>query len=289
MHLLYLVVGPDANLHAQAAFSILTFLAGNPRPAGIHVYTDAPEFYGRLAPYVQTHPLTPTQIREWRGEADFFWRLKIKALLTLHEELPGQSIVYLDTDTLLYGPAAPLHAALAAGRGLMHEPEGLLAGARGKTERVMWGQLEGRTFADVRIRPDLPMWNAGVVGVPAAHAGPALRRALALCDALCAAAVTPRLIEQYALSIALQETAGLEAAAPSVGHYWSNKDEWQRRLTLFLTEQHIRARSLDAEIAAAAAFDFRQIPIRRHVKNTRRRLEARLARWMPARDEFLGT
>lgn len=288
MHLLYLVVGPNVNLHAQAAFSILTFLAGEPRPAGIHVFTDAPEFYRRFAPYVRTETLSPAQIRDWRGPHDFFWRLKIKALLALHEQQPGESVVYLDTDTLLFGSAQPLHNVLAAGRGLMHELEGPLATARGKTERVMWGQLKGKSFAGLTLRAEHQMWNAGAVGVPATHAGPALRLALALCDDLCRQGVTPRLIEQFALSVALHETAGLQPARASIAHYWSNKDEWQRRLTLFLTENHLRAHSLEEEIAATRAFNFRETPLRKHIKNTRLRLEKALSRWMPAQDTFLG-
>ncbi len=288
MHLLFLVVGPNANLHAQAAFSILTFLAGEPRPKGIHVFTDAPEFYRHLAPYVRTETLTAPQIQEWRGEYDFFWRIKIKALQKLQEQLPTESIVYLDTDTLLFGAAQPLHAALASGTGLMHLAEGPLATARGKTERVMWRQMQGKTFAGLTIRPEHQMWNAGVVGVPAAHAATALTLALALCDDLCRQGITPRLIEQFSLSVALHETAGLHPASASVGHYWSNKEEWQRRLTLFLTENHLRGRSLEEEITATRAFNFQEVPLHKHIKNTRRRLERALASWMPARDTFLG-
>ena len=42
------------------------------------------------------------------------------------------------------------------------------------------------------------MWNAGVVGIPAAGAGAGITLALRICDDLSRQQVTPRLIEQFA-------------------------------------------------------------------------------------------
>ena len=87
----------------------------------------------------------------------------------------------------------------------------------------MWQQVRQQTFGGVRLHEDHVMWNAGVVGIPAARAAASIALALRLCDDMSRQQVTPRLIEQLALSVALAETGPLQAAAPYIGHYWSTK------------------------------------------------------------------
>lgn len=291
MRLLYLVFGPHASHHAQATFSILTFLrrrAALPR-LRVHVLTDAPEWYAHLCEHVAVERLTPEQLREWRGEVDFFWRIKLKGLESLSQRFPDEPLLYLDADTFLYAPdpAPHLLKPLRAGRALMHENEGPLAQLRSKTERLMWRQVAGQTFGGVTIGPQHAMWNAGAVGIPAGRAAEALRLALAICDEMCRRDVTRRLIEQFALSVALAETAGLQPAAPAIGHYWSNKEQWQARIEAFLTSAHLRGLSLDEELAALEAFDCRATPVGRKVRNTERRLQALLTRLLPPRTRTL--
>lgn len=290
MNLLYLVFGANVRNHFQAHFSILSFLRHRGAGLGtVTVVTDAPDFYRHLAGHVQVLPVHEGTLREWKGEFDFFWRIKIKALEHVAAQAPGQPILYLDSDTFLHGSFAGLLAELAAGRALMHEPEGALAALGSKTERRMWQQVGGRPFGGVAIEARHVMWNAGVVGVPAQGAAEAIALALRICDELSQAGVTPRLIEQFALSVALQERFELRAARPYIGHYWSTKDEWNEVIAAFLLESSLKSRTVDEDAAALAGFDFRAVPVKRRLKNTRHRLVRAVDRLFPPREtEFAG-
>lgn len=282
MNLLYLVFGPNVNNHFQATFSILTFLRqGGGLLAGITVLTDAPAYYQHLAGHVTVVPLAEQTLTEWKGEFNFFWRVKIKALEYLAQQQPNTPLVYLDSDTFLYGSLPEFGAALARGEAFMHEPEGALAARTSKTERRMWQQTRQRTFGGVLITEQHLMWNAGVVGIPAQGASQTIALALRLCDDLCRAQVTPRLIEQFALSVALAERAPLRPARPYVGHYWSTKDQWSEAIAGFLIESHLQRRSVADELTALAAFDFRVAPVKRINRNTAFRLQRLVGRLFP--------
>ena len=116
------------------------------------------------------------------------------------------------------------------------------------------------------------MWNAGVVGLPGAKAAEALRLALTVCDGMLADGADRRLIEQYALSIALFETVGLTSAESLVGHYWSTKDEWNNFALSFFVKEHMLGRSFDDECRDLDIEELHRIPLNIHLSNTQRRL-----------------
>ncbi len=284
MHLLYLVFGNAAPNHFQAVFSMLSFLRQPEQFDGITVVTDAPEFYRHMADHVTVLPIAAATLQEWRGEFDFFWRIKIKALEYVHQHQPGSAILYLDTDTFLHGSLATIRAQLEAGTALMHEPEGALSQLASKTEQRMWQQVRQHSFGGVAMRKDHQMWNAGVVGIPAGRAAAAIALALRICDDLSRQGVTPRLIEQFALSVALAETGPLAAAAPQIGHYWSTKTEWNAAISAFLLESYLCQRTVAEEVAALARFDYHALPVKHRVRSTRGRLEKLMGRLFPPRE-----
>lgn len=290
MQLLYLVFGANVKNHFQANFSILSFLKQSAVLSGITVVTDAPDFYQHLAGHITVLPIAAATLQEWKGEFDFFWRIKIKALEYVMQQQPSQALLYLDSDTFLHGSLPQLQEKLAAGQAFMHEPEGALAALPSKTEKLMWQQTQGRLFGDVRLTEQHVMWNAGVVGIPTSGAGAAIALALRICDDLSRQQVTPRLIEQFALSVALAETFGLQPARPYIGHYWSAKEEWNEPIAAFLLESHLRNRSVPEELAALANFDYQQLPIKKREKNTRYRLEGLVRRLFPAQNvRYIGS
>ena len=281
MQLVYLVFGLNAANHTQAYFSILTFLQQPAALSGITVVTDRPDFYARLGGRVRVLPVDTPLLREWEGPHQFFWRVKIKALEAVALACPGESLLYLDSDTFLGSDASQLTQALAADTALMHEPEGTLATLPSKTEQLMWQQLRGHSWEGLTLAGSEQMWNAGVVGIPAARTTTAIDLALRLCDAWCAAGVTRRLIEQLALSVALARTGALAAASASIGHYWSAKPEWNQPISDFLLASFLQARPVESEVAALAEFDFRAQPVKQRVKSTRGRAEALAGRLFP--------
>ncbi len=274
MILLYLTFGTDLAVHQQAAFSAMTFLA---RGAGeVEVLTDAPEFYGGLSEKIRLRTITPAQLEEWKGAHGFFWRIKIKALEELALVHPGNDLLYLDADTFCFSVPQWLTRQLHAGTHLMHAREGIPSHLPTSTERTMGRQTVGKTFGGVTIRPDHEMYNAGVVALSAGRALEAVHLALAICDDMCAAGVTRRLVEQLALSVALRESGGIGAANAVIGHYWGNKADWNGRIARHFTTHFLRGSSLEEQIAATRGVDFREFPVYRKSSSTQKKFH----RWI---------
>ncbi|MFN2457748.1 MAG: hypothetical protein ABR502_06085 [Chitinophagaceae bacterium] len=285
MHLLYITFGNNLAIHSQAAFSIYSFLAQDEKIDSINVITDAPAYYSHLKDVVRIFLAGKEQLEEWKGPHLFFWRIKIKALQCICKEYTGDPVVYLDTDTFLYKPADHLVKILVKGFALMHEDEGALSNANTKTEKRMWRQIKGRPFANLPMDTQQHMWNAGVVATPNTKGGADCELALRLCDELCAAGVTRKLIEQFALSRALQHTYGLQPAHTAIAHYWSNKEEWNRYITAFFTEAFAKGYSREELIAAMRDFDFTHIPVKKRVRNTSQRLHHIVDRWWGMKEQ----
>jgi hypothetical protein len=262
MNLLYITFGSRIEIHYQAHFSMLSFLKEFQQIDSITVITDAPAFYKRLAPHVRLIVIDDETLREWRGPYDFIWRIKLKALGLLAEQLGEEPIVYLDTDTFLFGPAAEFKNLLST-NALMHENEGPLPSLKTKTERRMWQQIQSKSFGGVTISAKHSMWNAGVVAIPGNRNAQAIALALTLCDAMCRETVRRRLVEQLALSVALDETYSMVAAEKWVGHYWGNKAEWNDVIAQFFLNHFLTGSSFEHEIESIKSFDFYKIPLRK--------------------------
>ncbi|WP_114781393.1 hypothetical protein [Botryobacter ruber] len=272
MNLLYLTFGPYIKNHYQANFSILSFLQHRQEVRSIYVYTDYPAYYQHLGGHVQVVTISEAQLQDWKGPYDFFWRVKIKAIEDLILRQPEEAVVYLDSDTFLHKPVQAFNEQLNQGVAFMHEREGALHQLRSKTDKRMWQQVKGMDFGSFKLSEKHSMWNAGVVAVPASKNKQAIALALELCDTMCREQVTPRLIEQFALSVALDETYGLREAKPWIGHYWGNKDEWNNEISRFFLESLLKNFSLEQDIDRMRSYDFRKIALHKHIKNTRRRL-----------------
>lgn len=283
MNLLYLSFGAGLTHHQQAAFSIYSFLTEE-EVISINIITDAPDYYTHFGNRIRLITVDAQQLREWKGKHDFFWRIKIKAMEMACSLYANSAVMYLDTDTFLYKSIQPLKELLQQGKALMHEQEGPLSQAKSKTEKKMWRQVKAAGFGGIHILPTDCMWNAGVVATPNTRNNEECRLALQICDDMCAAGVTPRLIEQFALSVALQRTYRLTEAKASIGHYWGNKEEWNREILAFFTGCFLKQFD-DAKIMAVIKqFDFRKFPVRVKVKSTRRRMEYLTAKAWPAQN-----
>lgn len=273
MHLLYLTFGSRTEVHSQAAFSIFSFLNGKSRPTTINIITDQPSLYCHLTPYTNIIALSATDLKAWEGQYQFFWRVKIKALEKICALYPSEPVIYVDTDTFLNGSLTTLQQVLKEGKALMHENESPLSTKISKTEKRMWHQLQGKTIAGVPMMHTDCMWNAGVVATPNSQNNEDCRLALAICDEMCCQGITRRLIEQYALSIALEKTYGLQPAAANIAHYWQVKDIWNNFISQFFLQSHFSQWSFDETLQQAAQLDLSQLPIGLTVRSTNRRLK----------------
>ncbi|MFT3932064.1 MAG: hypothetical protein QM726_00495 [Chitinophagaceae bacterium] len=284
MHLLYITFGKDISNHIQAAFSICSFLTQEPAIDSINIITDEPSFYKKLSDKLNVIETNHQQLEEWKGPHQFFWRIKIKAIAAICARYPNEPVVYLDTDTFLYSSAKQINEALYKGQALMHENEGPLSKAGSKTEKKMWAQVKNKNFGGTTIVETDAMWNAGVVATPNTKDQADIQMALQICDDMCAAGVTLRLIEQFALAVALQRMYGLIPADNNIAHYWSNKEEWNVTISRFFMQCWLQKLSLAETIELLQQMDLSITPVVKQTTNTNKRLQSRIDKIFPARN-----
>jgi hypothetical protein len=283
MNILYLVFGENQQNHAQAYFSICSFLGQMAPHDRIYVMTDAPDFYERLNGKIKILTINKTQLDAWQGTHHFFWRAKIKAIEHICRLHPQESVLYLDTDTFLYSDIKNLKSDLE--NPVMHLNEGALCKLESKTEKMMWKQVGGKTFGGIQIQPHHAMWNAGVVGIPANRGLKICQLALDICDDMLVANVTRRLIEQFALGVALSENGNMKPAENYIGHYWSNKEEWSFAIQRFIINSSLKNNNLSSDIEDIKQFNFSKIAILKRIPNTQIRLKKLVEKWFPSMDK----
>jgi len=212
------------------------------------------------------------------------WRIKIKGLELICDKYPGEPVVYLDTDTFLFRAADDLLSVLSKDHALMHVREGNLSAAGSKREQTMWRQVKNRDFGGIKIHANHAMWNAGVVATPNTRNNEDIQLALSICDAMCAAGVTPYLIEQFSTGVALEHFYGLTAADASIAHYWSNKEAWNVYINTFFMESWLHEFSLQETISRLRQLDLSAVPVMYKTPDTNQRLRKKIDRIFPARD-----
>ena len=280
MVLTYLIVGDDPSYYNQAVFSILSALSKTTEEDTVVVLTDHPNQLKVLSSRILIISIDPDMIEEWKGDYNFFWRIKIEALLHVASRFEGEDILYLDTDTVLYSDLSPLKLVLNEGGNLMHTNEGALSTLATKTERRMWKQVKSKNYGLISINQNDCMWNAGVVGISSKNIA-LLTLALRICDEMCADNVTRRLIEQLSLSLALNSTIQLCAAEHVIGHYWSNKVQWESMISLFVADCYQQCLPIEEQVQKVAQMNFNHLPIGLRIPNTQKRLNNIVARLFP--------
>jgi hypothetical protein len=261
MHILYCTFGNRFQNHLQAAFSAISFLQQPDEVSSINIITDAAPFYKHLSGHVNIIEVTPDTIQEWKGPHDFFWRVKIKAIEHIANLYAGSPVMYLDTDTFLYSNISSLKAELQKGHAYMHEDEGALSTLTDKTSKRTWRALRQKHFAGLQMKHTDHMWNAGVVATPNNTNGKDIQLALQICDEMCAGGVPNRLVEQYALSLALNHTYGVRVAVPWIAHYWRNKEDWNPFILEWLAEQQFKQKTFNEILAEFSVLDLGKVPV----------------------------
>lgn len=273
INLLLLTFGPHIENHTQAAFSILSFLK-DPLVNKIIVVTDHPNFYQFLGNKVDCILIDEPKLKEWQGEHQFFWRIKIKALEFIQQKYPYEHLLYVDSDTFLVGALTDIYHSLEKGNSVMHKREFIFSNVKNtsNTERKMFSILNGYSFSSIIINEQSAMWNAGVIGLPKQKAEKILSLALTICDDICETACPRRLAEQLSFSLALAHLTELKPCDSLIGHYWGNKQEWNTRICQFLTEAFLKNNSIDDIIKELQLFDWSAIPIIKKERSTNRKI-----------------
>jgi hypothetical protein len=267
MHLLYITFGPNEKNHIQAYFSILSFLSSGVRPTTINVITDTPAFYSLIEKDVNVIHVTPQELQEWRGPHDFLWRIKIKGVEHLCKIYPGEAILYLDTDTFLYGDFTKVLEIASRNVAALHENEGTLRSIRTKTTQRFRSGLQRINQEDFPDLDSYDMWNAGCVLTPNTAGGTDLKLVLSLCDTMLDHKVDPVFAEQYSFGVALKKIYGIEKLSGSIGHYWSNKEEWNSVICNFFIQTQLQCLNETQILERFRAIPFDKIPVKRIKRN----------------------
>jgi hypothetical protein len=180
-HILYVAYGADHFIH-EAAYSILSLRqVSAPAAYRIAVVTDRKALLLQLlgnmprpdaADLVTVLEIDHAQVQAWRGSAAYVHRAKPLAIrwAAAHVAAPGESLLFVDSDTVFTADPAPLFAAIGPQRVVLDELEGTVQSCRKHTRSL--GKLHQRLKRHVPtvngerwpIPPDYPLWNSGVIG-----------------------------------------------------------------------------------------------------------------------------
>ncbi len=282
MHLLYVTFGPNPTHHLQAQFSIFSFWAKKSQLSSINIITDQPGMYANIKDRVNVILINEETLKKWKGPYDFFWRIKIKAIQNICELYKNEPVLYLDTDTFVFGDFEAVIKATKKGQAYMHENEGPLAENKSKTPIRMFKKINKKNYNDIVINSAHCMWNAGAVLTPNTKDNKESLVALHICDEMCRQGVTRRLIEQFAISVALQESYGLLPLENCISHYWSNKEAWNSLIQQFFIQEYFSNNTLEQSIDKFKDFNFLQQPVKLKIRNTNTRLKALVDKLYPA-------
>ena len=224
-YLIYLVYG-SVELCAEAVYSLLSYYEVAELPAKVLIYTNLPEYFATLLgsrPEIAYPPVSAQEWQAWRGESNQVYMMKISVLQHARQHYPG-SLLFVDTDTIWLADPAPLFAAVAQGRHVMHLSEGRLATGN-LLNRKVYQHLQPHTFAvggrELRLTPQTVLYNSGVIGYARSEATQ-LSDIYALADRFFLL-YNKHIMEQLALSVCLALDGPILEAAPYVLHYWNLK------------------------------------------------------------------
>lgn len=281
MNILYIVFGDKLDYHLQAYLSIRSFQKQMKDDDHIFVVTSRPEYYRHAN--VTTLDVTDEEIESWKGPHHFFFRVKIKAMELLASRYPDQHILYLDSDTFLFGDLNVLKQRLNNGNGMMHIREGHPSKMKGRSLKL-WNTVKGHTYAGITLGERHDMWNAGVVAVPKDRLDKIIATSLAICDGMLNDGGNCFILEQYAQSVCMNELTELKASDDCIGHFWGNKEGWESVASDLLLRSYMKQNSLQEELDAITNELLLSTPVYIYKPNTAGKLHKLIDKLFPRRD-----
>jgi hypothetical protein len=276
-----LAYGNAPEVYRQSLMLLTSLVAYAPEPFDLVVATDRPECYAWFGTRVEIEYLGAKRLDAWRGPRPFSMRQKLElARLASAPDRnpPADATVLLDADVVALQPLHAFVEQLRAGSLFMHKKEYVLSVSRRRGNRELWSSLRRLPAAAAGngFRNDDAMWNSGVLALPAADRG-LLDSALAMYDALGAAAVRHFATEQLVEGIVLGRTGRLKPAAPWFAHYWGNKPGYDVEISRRLADAFIEGLTVKD---AAARYRDNPIELPVEIRQTRRQ---KLTRWIGSR------
>lgn len=272
MTIMYLTFGNQIEYHIQAYFSMLSFRKKLSKDDKIVMMTTCPNYYRKASEWIETITLDNQQVNEWKGKHQYIFRIKTMAIKQYIEKHQQDHLLFVDTDTFLYGNLNSIRTILDQGKALMYKNEGHPSQMKGPSLR-MWKTLKGKKYAGITISNSHNMWNSGIIGIPGQKAQTIINHTIRLLDEILENGIISFNIEQYVMSIAMIEHAEIEEATSFVGHYWGNKDTWERIASEILIRSYMQKSNLEEELNEISEELLCSEPIYIHKSNTANRLK----------------
>jgi hypothetical protein len=249
MTLVYLAHGREDILN-QAIFSLVSLFSKlkETSPLKIVIVTDRKKYFeDYLTGRVEIIEVSADQIKKWRGANDFVHRVKIEAVRAVASTHAGP-IFFVDSDTFFREDPTALFSQVNDQVSLMHVAETVLKEGRDPLTKKLAQFYKKNKFEvagqAVHITPEITMWNSGLFGI-SENNKKLFDLVLELTDKI--HAVYPKHInEQLAFSYYLQTRTRVLPADRVVGHYWPQKEDYQKSIDLFLSENSNLEKALSA-------------------------------------------
>ena len=277
---MYLTFGPNLEYHVQAYMSMLSFYKQMTKEDRMVMVTNMPQYYKYAEEWVEIITIDDQQIEDWEGPHHYRFRIKTMAMKQQVENHPNEHLLFVDTDTFLYGKLDDMRSVMNQNMTIMHKNEG--HPSKMKTASLkMWRTIEGKTFAGVTLGMKHNMWNSGIIGIPAQLTQGIIRHTISILDT----GVRSFNVEQYALSIAMLEHSTIKEATQYVAHYWGNKQEWESLIYELIAKAHMQQFSFDEELAQIDIDKLRTHPIYIHQSSTGKRLKRLISNLFKDKDQ----
>jgi len=164
----------NLKIHCQNLFSVLSaifYYKKEENKFGISIYTDNPAFFKKWLlsyDFVNYCLINNDLLTTWKGEYNYIFRVKIKAIEHSVENLKGK-ILYLDGDTFFTDSPEKIFNKIEPGHTVMYTKEGCFCDPDFKNWECIRQHMKNNKFTSENNTFIFPleqhMWNAGVIGI----------------------------------------------------------------------------------------------------------------------------
>ncbi|MFQ3575846.1 MAG: hypothetical protein SNJ77_05360 [Cytophagales bacterium] len=209
----------------------------------ILIYTDNTTFFNQhlLDDSIAFRLVSDDEIKEWRGPKDFIHRVKVKVILDAFEKFNPEKLVYLDTDTFFESSIEKEISRIDHKNTIMHTNEGFLNRPINPIFKKISKFLKTTPILTKgtlkRIPTNIPMWNAGVLGLHCSHKH-LVEEVLAMSDFMFDL-YQKHVMEQLSFSFVLNQNTKVSKISDKIYHYWAEKEYFRTKINNWLEGQKL--------------------------------------------------
>lgn len=288
MILLFVVFGQDIKYYQQAYYAIYTALKYKDPQDVVLVLTQDTGLFKQFDQQIQCVELSEQTITQWQEPTGYVFRVKIKAIQYAFTLFDNKHVLFFDTDVFIAKTLSSIKNSMDQGHNFLHLNEGRIQDISTKTGRLMFQQLNTKTFCDITVGGEAMMYNSGVIGINS-KSSEILEQVLCLCDQMYPVLTRPNFTEQVAFSLVLAKVGLLETCEDIVGHYWGNKQRFELFIAGFLLSCFMQNLTHEQILARIDDVDYTSLPIYTEISSTKNKLIKVIDKMFPIRQNKFFT